>query len=144
MPDTRLIGPWIRRFLTEHIVGERNLSKNTQASYRDTLVLLLPFAQEKARKQIDKLLVDDLSPEVVRLFLCSRAPLTRYPAIFLLRIKVPACSEAINSSVALKRPDRSFGATMDAKASSLTEGSDGRVCPECIRSRISSWVAPEH
>ncbi|MGD0236677.1 MAG: tyrosine-type recombinase/integrase [Syntrophorhabdales bacterium] len=69
MPDTRLIGPWIRRFLTEHIVGERNLSKNTQASYRDTLVLLLPFAQEKARKQIDKLLVDDLSPEVVRLFL---------------------------------------------------------------------------
>jgi integrase/recombinase XerD len=69
MPDTCLIGPWIRRFLMEHIVGERNLAKNTQASYRDTLVLSLPFAAEKARKSIDRLLVDDLSPDVVRLFL---------------------------------------------------------------------------
>ena len=39
-----LIGPWARRFLLEHIVGERNLAHHTQAAYRDALALLLPFA----------------------------------------------------------------------------------------------------
>ena len=42
MRDASLLGPWIRRFLTEHIPGERNLARNTQRSYRDTLRLLLP------------------------------------------------------------------------------------------------------
>ena len=44
MTDKNLLGPWIRRFLLEHLVNERNLARNTQASYRDTLALLLPFA----------------------------------------------------------------------------------------------------
>ena len=44
MNDKQLVGPWVRRFLLEHLVAERNLSGNTQASYRDTLTLLLPFA----------------------------------------------------------------------------------------------------
>jgi integrase/recombinase XerD len=44
MIDKNLLGPWIRRFLLEHLVTERNLARNTQASYRDTLTLLLPFA----------------------------------------------------------------------------------------------------
>jgi len=43
MNDTTLMGPWIRRFLLEHLVRERNLSRNTQRSYRDTLALLMPF-----------------------------------------------------------------------------------------------------
>ena len=42
MHEVSLLGPWIRRFLTEHIPGERNLARNTQRSYRDTLRLLLP------------------------------------------------------------------------------------------------------
>jgi len=42
MRDLNLLGPWIRRFLLEHLVAERNLSHNTQISYRDTLSLLLP------------------------------------------------------------------------------------------------------
>ena len=37
MDKRELLGPWIRRFLLEHIVEERNLSRNTQQSYRDTL-----------------------------------------------------------------------------------------------------------
>jgi len=44
MNDKQLAGPWVRRFLLEYLVAERNLSGNTQASYRDTLTLLLPFA----------------------------------------------------------------------------------------------------
>ena len=46
MKNEMLLGPWVRRFLLEHLVAERNLSRNTQASYRDTLTLLLPFASK--------------------------------------------------------------------------------------------------
>ena len=64
-----MIGPWIRRFLLEYLVTDRNLARNTQASYRDTLVLLLPFLSEELEKPVDQLTIDDLSPAVVRSFL---------------------------------------------------------------------------
>ncbi|MCP4287906.1 MAG: tyrosine-type recombinase/integrase, partial [Gammaproteobacteria bacterium] len=67
--DSTLLGSWIRRFLLEHLVAERNLALNTQKSYRDMLMQLLPFTAEKAKKAVDRLVVDDLSPQVVRLFL---------------------------------------------------------------------------
>ncbi|MCG7852559.1 MAG: site-specific integrase [Methanosarcinaceae archaeon] len=63
------IGAWIRRFLMEHLVGERNLARNTQASYRDTLVLLLPFAGKRLKKGVDRLCIDDISADVIRDFL---------------------------------------------------------------------------
>src|ERR1700704_5455729 len=53
MKNDSLLGPWIRRFLLEHLVAERNLSRNTQASYRDTLTLLLPFASKQGGCAID-------------------------------------------------------------------------------------------
>lgn len=69
MTSSKLIGPWVRRFLLEHVVGERNLSINTQRSYRDMLTLFLPFAAKRSKKAIDRLEVLDLSPDLVRLFL---------------------------------------------------------------------------
>src|SRR3546814_1982183 len=69
MNDRNLLGLWIRRFLLEHMVTERNLSLNTQASYRDTLTLLLPFAGKLGGHAIDKMTVEDLSPAIVRRFL---------------------------------------------------------------------------
>jgi integrase/recombinase XerD len=69
MKDKSLLGPWVRRFLLEHLVAERNLSRNTQASYRDTLTLLLPFASKQAGCAIDRITVEELTPEVVRKFL---------------------------------------------------------------------------
>ncbi|MGO9270982.1 MAG: tyrosine-type recombinase/integrase [Terriglobia bacterium] len=69
MTDTALLGPWVRRFLLEHLVGERNLARNTQRSYRDTLHLLLPFAARGAHTPIDRLGVEDLSADRVRAFL---------------------------------------------------------------------------
>ncbi|MBX9725291.1 MAG: site-specific integrase, partial [Candidatus Obscuribacterales bacterium] len=69
MIKSNLIGSWIRRFLLEHLVVDRNLSLNTQASYRDTLVLLLPFAAKHSKVSIDKLSIENLSPELVRQFL---------------------------------------------------------------------------
>lgn len=69
MPDTSLLGPWVRRFLMEHLIGERNLALNTQRSYRDTLGLLLPHIARHARKSVDRLAVTDLSAKRVRHFL---------------------------------------------------------------------------
>ncbi|EEH4118483.1 tyrosine-type recombinase/integrase [Salmonella enterica] len=71
MNNQNLLGTWIRRFLLEYMVTERNLSHNTQVSYRDTLVQLLPFASGLVRKPIDKMKVDDLSPAVIKLFLLN-------------------------------------------------------------------------
>jgi site-specific recombinase XerD len=69
MIDSALLGPWVRRFLLEHLVGERGLARNTQQSYRDTLRLLLPFTAERAGKAIDRLAVEDLSADRLRAFL---------------------------------------------------------------------------
>lgn len=69
MRDNSLIGPWVRRFLLEHLVTDRNLARNTQLSYRDTLVLLLPFMSKAREKAVDRLTINDLSPSVVRSFL---------------------------------------------------------------------------
>lgn len=69
MPDRDLIGPWLRRFLTEYIVSERNLARNTRASYRDTFKLLLPFASRKVRKPIERLATQDLTSALVLKFL---------------------------------------------------------------------------
>ena len=69
MKDESLLGPWVRRFLLEHLVAERNLSHNTQASYRDTLMLLLPFVSRHGGGAIDRMTVEDLTPAIVRTFL---------------------------------------------------------------------------
>jgi len=68
-PNDARLGPWIRRFLLEHLVGERNLARNTQQSYRDTLRLLLPFMARQARSSIEHLTVEDLSASRIRAFL---------------------------------------------------------------------------
>src|SRR5471030_1972741 len=69
MKNETLMCPWVRRFLLEHLVAERNLSRNTQASYRDTLTLLLPFAGKHGGGAIDRMTVEDLTPSIVRKFL---------------------------------------------------------------------------
>ena len=69
MSDLTMLGPWVRRFLLEHLVSERNLARNTQRSYRDTLTLLIPFVAAKANKAVDRLNVVDVSADLIRLFL---------------------------------------------------------------------------
>jgi site-specific recombinase XerD len=59
----------VKRFLLEHLVAERNLATNTQKSYRDTLVLLLPFASAQKRKAIESIAVRDLSADLLKRFL---------------------------------------------------------------------------
>jgi site-specific recombinase XerD len=71
MTNVDPLGPWIRRFLLEYLISERNQSRNTQASYRDTLTLLIPFVGAKLRRPIDQLSVSDLSAEHVPSFLAT-------------------------------------------------------------------------
>jgi integrase/recombinase XerD len=69
MTNPNLLGPWVRRFLLEYLVNQRNLAINTRSSYRDMLVLLLPFVSKILKKPVDRLFVTDLSPDLVRKFL---------------------------------------------------------------------------
>lgn len=69
MTDKTLLSPWIRRFLLDHLVDERNLAPNTQKSYGDTLRQLLPLVARQSRTRIDRLSVEDISADRVRAFL---------------------------------------------------------------------------
>ena len=69
MTNKNLVALWVRRFLLEHIVADLNLSRNTQASYRDAMTLLLPFAAKQQGQAIDQLEIEHLAPDVVRRFL---------------------------------------------------------------------------
>jgi integrase/recombinase XerD len=67
MTDNTLLGPWIRRFLLEYLVQDRNLRDNTQHSYRDCLTLLLPFLANKVGQTVERLTIEHLSADHVRL-----------------------------------------------------------------------------
>ena len=69
MTELRTLGPWLRRFVVEHVVTERNLARNTQKSYRDTFALLLPFVSARVRKPVERLAVQDLTARRVLQFL---------------------------------------------------------------------------
>lgn len=69
MSKSGLLGSWVKRFLLDHLIEERNLSRNTQRSYRDTLALLLPYMAAEQNVKVDRLDVFNLSNEVLRSFL---------------------------------------------------------------------------
>ncbi len=66
---SNLVGPWVRRFLVEYVIGERNYSPNTQHSYRDTFRLFLPFAARQCRCAVDRLPLAKVTSKVIRTFL---------------------------------------------------------------------------
>jgi integrase/recombinase XerD len=69
MNNVTILGKWVRRFLLEYLVSDRNLSLNTQKSYRDMLKQLLPYLARQTENSIDRLSIDDMSPQIVRKFL---------------------------------------------------------------------------
>jgi len=71
MSEATLLGYWIRRFLLEHLVGERNLSRNTQLGYRDSLALLVPFIARELNRSVDALRATDLTADILRKFLAD-------------------------------------------------------------------------
>ncbi len=69
MSKSDLLGPWVRRFLLEYLVGERNFAENTRRSYRDTLALMIPCIATARCTTVDRLTIDDLTDARVRDFL---------------------------------------------------------------------------
>jgi len=67
--DHHLFGPFVRRFLLEEVVDDRNLSRNTQCSYRDAFRLLFGFLAEHHATDPAEVSVEQLTPELVRAFL---------------------------------------------------------------------------
>lgn len=65
------LGYWIRRFLIEYLIMDKNYSANTQKSYRDTLRIMLPYISEKLHKKADEILVEDVTVNLVLSFLSS-------------------------------------------------------------------------
>ena len=113
MSELVTLGPWLRRFLVEHIVTERNLARNTRASYRDTFSLLLPFVSRKLRKPVDRLAVRDLTSGLVLQFLahleddrdCStRTRNQRLAAIRALPASLPAGIRLMSNGAAISGP----------------------------------------
>ena len=69
MVNTHLIGPFVRRFLLEEVGVDRNLSVNTQRSYRDALRLLFLFMAERYATEPTQVTVEQLTADVVKSFL---------------------------------------------------------------------------
>jgi len=67
--EKQRIGIWVKRFLMEHLIGERNLARNKQASYRDALALLLPFTAKRLKKAVDHICIEDIPADVIHDFL---------------------------------------------------------------------------
>jgi integrase/recombinase XerD len=61
----------IGRYFTQRLMGQRNVSANTIASYRDTFRLLFLFAQQRLRKPPSALVLDDLDAPLIGAFLAD-------------------------------------------------------------------------
>src|ERR1035437_9369056 len=71
MTNHSLLGLWLKRFLLEHLISVRNLSQNTQRSYRDTFCFLVSSLARQSQKSVDQLTVDDVHVERVKFFLAE-------------------------------------------------------------------------
>ncbi len=69
MSDDHLLGPFVRRFLLEEVVADRNLALNTQRSYRDSIRLLLRFLHEHHAVAPTRVTVEQVTAAVARSFL---------------------------------------------------------------------------
>ena len=58
-------GYWIRRFLCGYLTDTRNLSGNTVKAYRDAIRLLLTHICQKRHVTADKVLITDITPQMV-------------------------------------------------------------------------------
>ena len=69
MTDPCFLAPFVRSFFEDHLVCRRNMSRNTIQSYRDALKLFLAFTAERRKRPATKLLVSDMTEDLVVAFL---------------------------------------------------------------------------
>lgn len=64
-----LLAPTLQAFFTDRLMTQRHASPHTVAAYRDTMRLLLAFAQQQTGRAPSQLTVDDLDAELIAAFL---------------------------------------------------------------------------
>jgi integrase/recombinase XerD len=69
MIKTHPLGSFVRRFLLEDVVADRNLSINTQKSYRDTLRLLFGYLADHHATDPTRVTVEQVTADRIRGFL---------------------------------------------------------------------------
>ena len=69
MNPTHPLGPFVRRFLVEEVAAERDLSPNTQKSYRDAIRLLFRFLSERHGTDPTRVTVEQVAAALLREFL---------------------------------------------------------------------------
>jgi len=69
MSESHMLGPFVRRFLLEEVVADRNLTINTQRSYRDSIRLLLRFMADHHAIESTRVTVELTTATIVRAFL---------------------------------------------------------------------------
>jgi site-specific recombinase XerD len=65
------LAPFVRSYFEDHLVCRRNASPHTVQSYRDALKLFLRFTAARLRKPATRLLVTDVSEDIVTSFLAD-------------------------------------------------------------------------
>ena len=78
---TDYLGYWLKLYLGEFLVVTRNMSRNTQISYRDTFRMLVTFVSAKIKKAIDTIEINDVTKELVLSFLDEYIEKTRKASI---------------------------------------------------------------
>jgi len=69
MNKDHLLAPYVRQFLLQDLIADRNLSLNTQRSYRDTIRLLLRFIHQNHSTDPIRVTVKQITADLVRNFL---------------------------------------------------------------------------
>jgi integrase/recombinase XerD len=69
MSKDHLLAPYVRQFLLQDLIADRNLSLNTQRSYRDTIRLLLRFIHQNHSTDPIRVTVEQVTADLVRSFL---------------------------------------------------------------------------
>jgi len=64
-----LLAPALEAFFTERLIGQRQASPHTVASYRDSFCLLLRFAQVRTGRAPHQLAIEDLDARLIGAFL---------------------------------------------------------------------------
>src|SRR5947208_2514680 len=63
------LAPLLEAFFTERLIGQRDASPHTVASYRDSFCLLLRFAQQRTGRRPHQLALEDLDAILIGAFL---------------------------------------------------------------------------
>ncbi|MFA4948720.1 MAG: tyrosine-type recombinase/integrase [Candidatus Krumholzibacteriia bacterium] len=67
--NSDLLAPYVQSFFRDFLVAQRDVSRNTVMSYRDTFRLFLSFASQSQEMPVPEMMIKDVGPDTVLAFL---------------------------------------------------------------------------